>query len=293
VGPLHTVVEADFYDGGSSNGLLRLRHAYGEYNGWTVGQTWSTFADGDNIPETVDENGPPGWPGYRAVQVRYTYPVPDVATFKVAIENAKGNSSYLPALSGNGAYAQAPNFVLRADKSFDNGAALSARAVLHREQDSGTGATANGSVFAISGQFHLADTLTGFGQFQQGDADTGNIFNYGANSPVVDTTTGQLLLDRDQSWNIGLNQIWNPQWRATFTYGEVTSMNGANSQYVLAAGGPGGLNSKVSQWHLNGFYTPVKGLDLGAEYIFGTRQTYDGQHGDLSRLDLIARYSFF
>lgn len=289
VGALHTVVEADFYDGGSSNGLLRLRHAYGEYNGWTVGQTWSTFVDGDNAPETVDFNGPPGWPGYRDVQVRYTYAVPDLATFKVAIENAKSNSSVLP----GGTTTPAPNLVLRVDKAFDNGAALSIRAVQHKDIDTATSFSATGTVFAVSGQYHLTDTITGFGQVQQGDADGGNIFNGGSNGPVVNTTTGQLLLDRDQSWNIGLNQLWNEKWRASFTYGQVSSMNDINSAFVAASGGPVGLNYKVSQWHLNGIYTPVKGLDLGAEYIYGTRQTYDGQYGDLRRIDLMAKFSFF
>ncbi|MEO8527269.1 MAG: DcaP family trimeric outer membrane transporter, partial [Caldimonas sp.] len=57
-GPLTTKVEIDFYSYGSDKrNLLRLRHAYGEYDGWLIGQTWSTFMDVDDLPETVDFNG--------------------------------------------------------------------------------------------------------------------------------------------------------------------------------------------------------------------------------------------
>ena len=46
LGTFNTKVEADFYSYGSDNrNRLRLRHAYGEYGGWLIGQTWSTFMD--------------------------------------------------------------------------------------------------------------------------------------------------------------------------------------------------------------------------------------------------------
>ena len=39
-------------------------------------------------------------------------------------------------------------------------------------------------------------------------------------------------------------------------------------------------------------YTPLKGVELGAEYIYGKRRTFGGDIGTLSRFDLMARYSF-
>ena len=76
-GTFNTKVEADFYSYGSGNrNRLRLRHAYGEYAGWLVGQTWSTFMDLDDLPETVDFNGPIGAPFSRRTMIRYTYGMP-------------------------------------------------------------------------------------------------------------------------------------------------------------------------------------------------------------------------
>jgi len=48
---LKLVIEGDFY--GASNGI-RLRHAYGQYGVLLAGQTWTTFMDEDNIPNTID-----------------------------------------------------------------------------------------------------------------------------------------------------------------------------------------------------------------------------------------------
>ncbi len=61
LGAFMTRVEADFYSYGAGNrNHLRLRHAYGEVAGFLIGQTWSTFMDLDDLPETVDFNVPPG-----------------------------------------------------------------------------------------------------------------------------------------------------------------------------------------------------------------------------------------
>ncbi|HMC76355.1 MAG TPA: DcaP family trimeric outer membrane transporter, partial [Vicinamibacterales bacterium] len=46
---LKMFVETDFYGSGST---LRLRHAYGSYGGLLAGQTWSTFVDDNNFPNT-------------------------------------------------------------------------------------------------------------------------------------------------------------------------------------------------------------------------------------------------
>ena len=44
-------VETDFY---GSSSVLRLRQAYGSYGGLLAGQTWSTFVDESNFPNTID-----------------------------------------------------------------------------------------------------------------------------------------------------------------------------------------------------------------------------------------------
>jgi len=43
---------------------------------------------------------------------------------------------------------------------------------------------------------------------------------------------------------------------------------------------------------MNLIYTPVKGLDLGLEFIYGQRKNFANDVGTMRRMDLMARYSF-
>ena len=125
-GAFNTKIEADFYGycGSECNrNRLRLRHAYGEYAGWLIGQTWSTFMDLDNLPETVDFNGPPGATSRRPVQVRYTWNNPSLAKFQFALEEPTDG-------------AHSPNLVARVDKGFDWGT-LNARILSHEQRVEG------------------------------------------------------------------------------------------------------------------------------------------------------------
>ena len=273
LGAFHTVVEADFYAycGSECNrNRLRLRHGYGEYAGWLVGQTWSTFMDLDDGPETADFNGPIGMPFSRPVQIRYTYGLPSGYTFKAALENPSDG-------------AHRPNLVLSAAKSFDDGA-ISARFISH-EQRSG-GLSKNGLGFGIGGSYKITGDMTVMGQYARAEGDMDNAIMYGSNYP--DTSTGTMLLDKSDGLVLGLTNVFNSQWRATLAYGQAVSTASNTSTYALASGG----NKSVKQLHLNFFYTPIKNVDLGAELIQGKRKTFGGDVGDMSRVDLIARYSF-
>lgn len=282
LGPIHTQIEGDFYAyvnqkdslGTTDNNRnrLRVRHAYGEYAGWLVGQTWSTFMDLDDGPETADFNGPIGMPSSRPVQIRYTYNTPTGASFKVALENPSDG-------------ANRPNLVLAASKSFDWGG-VNARLISH-EQRSGLLST-TGTGFAVGGSYKITGDLTLMGQYTSVDGDNDNALMYGANYPATNTAGDALLLDKSRGYVLGLTNVFSPQLRATVAYGSVESQYGASEDYALVSGG----NKRLTQWHLNFFYTPIKNIDLGAELIQGKRTTYSGEVGDMSRVNLIARYSF-
>jgi len=57
VGQFRAFVEGDFAGQTGSSDVLRLRHAYGQYNRFLLGQTWSTLMDTAAIPEDVDFEG--------------------------------------------------------------------------------------------------------------------------------------------------------------------------------------------------------------------------------------------
>lgn len=87
-GDLETYIEGDFY--GAGGGELRLRHAYGSWNGILAGQTWSNFNTFVGTPPTLDFTGAPGQPSQsRQAQIRYT-----VNNFSIAIEDPEGFTDY-------------------------------------------------------------------------------------------------------------------------------------------------------------------------------------------------------
>ena len=88
---LRMYVETDFY--GSGN-VLRLRHAFGSYGGLMAGQTWSTFVDEANIPNTIDFEAPTAFALIRQAQARWTQRLSAHASWSVAVEDNK--SSIVP-----------------------------------------------------------------------------------------------------------------------------------------------------------------------------------------------------
>lgn len=279
LGPLNAKIEADFYAycGAECNrNRLRVRHAFGEYAGWLVGQTWSTFMDLDALPETVDFNGPVGSTFRRPTQIRYTYNDPNLAKFQVALEDPSEG-------------ARRPNLVLRADKSFDWGGA-NVRLLSHEQR---AGATRrNGVGFGAGAFYKLTAATTLMGQYTQVDGDADGAYLIGANYPLVDAA-GNFALDESRGLVLGLNHVFSERLRASLAYGMVRSRHDANSDYALAATTQGfGDNARLRQWHLNFYYVPLKNVELGAELIAGKRTNFMGDSGTMSRVNLQARYSF-
>ncbi len=83
---LRMYVETDFY---GTSSALRLRHAYGVYSGLLAGQTWSTFVDDSNIPNTIDFEAPTAFALTRQAQARWTQKLGKGLTWSAAIEDNK------------------------------------------------------------------------------------------------------------------------------------------------------------------------------------------------------------
>ena len=270
-GSFNTRVEADFYAYGSGNrNRLRLRHAYGEYGGFLVGQTWSTFMDLDNLPETVDFNGPIGAPFSRRTMVRYTYGDAR-AGYKLtaAIEDPEDQ------FGGGSAHERLPQIVLRADKSFDWGA-VNVRALAHEKRS--LTATKRGYGFGVGGNFKLTDKDLLMGQYTVVEGDIDQL--YGSNGYAIDAN-GAITFDKNQGLVVGYAKTFNDQLRGTLALG----MNQGKTAQAVD-------NKRLQQWFFNLIYAPIKNVELGGELILGERQTFSGEKGVMQRIDLMGRYSF-
>ncbi|HMX09655.1 MAG TPA: DcaP family trimeric outer membrane transporter [Burkholderiaceae bacterium] len=274
-GSFSTKVEADFYSYSDGNrNRLRLRHAYGEYAGWLVGQTWSTFMDLDDLPETVDFNGPIGSPFSRRTMIRYTW------------GDAKAGYKLTGALEDPESGARVPNVVLRADKSFDWGA-VNLRLLSHEKRSGGE--SKRGYGVGVGGSYKLTDAHLLMAQFARvtGDYD----MMYGSTGYMTDSTTGKLLFDKNDGLVVGWAYTHSSALRGNLAIG--LNRSHASDAYVAESKAADWEQSKrLLQVHVGAIYTPIKNVELGAEYIRGLRKTFAGETGTLSRIDLMGRYSF-
>jgi DcaP outer membrane protein len=269
---LKTKVEADFYSYASNNrNRVRLRQAYGEYGGWLIGQTWSTFMDLDNLPETVDFNGPIGAPFSRRSMVRYSS------------GDAKGGYKFTfaaedPADQSGGASAneRMPQLVARVDKSFDRGA-FNLRVLVHEKRSFSQ--VKRGFGIGLGGSYKLSGKDTLMGQYTRVDGDVDQL--YGSNGYVVDAASGNITFDKNHGLVLGYSRRFTAKLRGNAVLG----FNRAQSVQAVD-------NKTLSQAFINLIYSPIKDVDLGGELIYGRRKTFGSETGTLVRLDLMGRYSF-
>lgn len=274
LGTFNTKVEADFYaysDATGTRNRLRLRQAYGEYGGWLIGQTWSTFMDLDDLPESVDFNGPIGAPFSRRTMVRYTYGDAKAGyKFSFAAEDPADQ------FGGGSANERMPQLVARFDKSFDWGA-VNVRALAHEKRSATE--TKRGFGGGVGGSFKLTDKDLLMGQYTYVEGDVDQL--YGSNGYAIDATTGNITFDKNQGLVLGYARTFSDQLRGSFVLG---FNRGRTAEAVD--------NKTLGQLFVNLIYSPIKNVELGGELIYGQRKTFAGDTGTLSRFDLMGRYSF-
>ena len=271
-GSFNTKLEMDFYSySGGNRNRLRLRQAYGEYGGVLIGQAWSTFMDLDNLPETVDFNGPIGAPFSRRTMIRYTYGDAKAGyKFTVALEDPEDQ------FGGGSANEKMPQLVARFDQSFDWGA-VNIRGLVHEKRSFSTSKTGGG--FGVGGNFKLTDKDLFMGQYTYVEGDIDQL--YGSNGYAIDGSTGAITFDKNQGLVVGYARTFSDQLRGTVAFG----MNKGKTAQAVD-------NKQLQQLFLNLIYSPIKNVELGGEVILGERKTFGGETGAMRRVDLMGRYSF-
>ncbi len=282
---------------------FRLRQAYGQFGGLLIGQTWSTFFDVDNGPESVDFNGAIGSTFIRQAMIRYAYPTKDNGTFTGAIENPV---SYVYDNTGSGVptkagFSRVPDLVGRWDKSYPWGA-LSLRGVVHqlliKDNAANLSASTYGYGLSASGIYKASGddlinwavtTGTGIGRY----------FNY-IEGAVYDPVRNSILKEHVAGLVLGYQHKYSPTLRFDSSLGYQYSYNNDYTRFALdpankldsAALGQYALNRSVVQAHVGLIWNPVKNVDLGYEWIIGRRKTLNGERGDANRVNFSAKYNF-
>jgi hypothetical protein len=299
---MRAFIEGDFASG--TGNAFRLRHAYGQWKGLLIGQTWSTFADPDAEPDGIDFEGLNAIALFRQAQVRYTRPVSEHVDVAAALENPA------PDITNAKGVSQVPDFVLRvrwrpAEGSkglfglglgkFPKGSHVNL-AFLFRQirgeplDKPNTTLSTGGYGVGLSGRlgsrwqpekgqvlfsFYAGD---GIGRYV---TDLGTL---GGQDAVYDTPTDTIQALPVFAWYVGYEARWNTRWRSTFTYGTVI-VNTLDVQ-------PGDALKQTNRGSFNLTYSPVRRLDLVAEYLFGNRIDKDGKQGFSSQIQLGTNFRF-
>jgi hypothetical protein len=279
---------------------FRLRHAYGSFGGLLVGQTWSTFMDVDNFPETVDYNGPVGATFIRQPQIRYAYATAKAGTFTAALENSV--TYVLNGADGsvlNASASRMPDLVVRWDKGFELGA-LSLRAMTQelRLKGGGLDATKRGFGVAASGLVKTRgnDFLTWGVTYGTG---IGRYLNY-VEGAAYDPADDEIKLETAIGGYLGYQLKPSDKLRFNFAGGFTYEFDTSYTDLAKANGFDGsdpdltvaqfGVNRWVYQGHAGFFYTPVPATDFGLEAIYGGRQTLAKEKGQEFRINLLSRF---
>lgn len=292
-GVLTTKVEGDFNAPNQFQGELltnsttfRMRHAYGELGNFLVGQTWSNFSDLGSFPDTVDFNPPGTTTLLRQPQIRYSMPI---GSSKLALSVENSQSLSLPTKSGSADFDRTPDLVANWTIAGDRGH-LSMRAVSleYRNDDH----SKRGYGLGLSGSVKFGnDTLVagvqggeGIGRYMLNSAVQGGIDN-----------GNEIRLWKAAGWHLGYTHAWNTKFRSNLIVSQTTFGKDDSANKAQRALGSEDLypNRKVDQAYVNTFWAVEKNMELGLEYAWGKRTTFNDEVGTQNRVNATVHYNFF
>lgn len=286
-------IEGDFR--GNGGGSLRLRHAYGSYNGVLAGQTWSNFTSFVGNTSTLDFDSLPGNAGYqsRTPQIRYT-----TGPLSVSLEDPQ-YSFFDPDPDAttdlaDDAKDSLPTVTARLEDSA-GGLSYSAAVLAHQiGYDTGTADESSmGFATFVAAKMALTDMITIQGALSYTDGANSYLYrsgdNFGAASAYVDPTTDDVETISGYGGTIGAGISLGGGRSINIGYGMV-EVDWDDAQAAgVAVGDQSETNSTIMA---NYQWTPVKNVMMGVEVQNLNRENVDGSDGDANRILFAAQYNF-
>lgn len=268
-------VEGDFY---GASGAFRLRQAYGEYAGFTIGQTWSNWNSDANPSAMVDFNGVPGGAGYRAVQLRYTVKATDKVAFSFSIEDDPAAYKARPILTGAMRYTEGTT---------NAKLALVSRKI---ENLQGEDVSAWGGSIGVNAAPWEGGALSGFVFMGEGVSGMVNFSNGVGHQAGGATVRGSYDLDINgdtigiKGYGFSLNQAVAPKVELGLSYGRY--------DYDNFAGSVGGSTKSLDAGIISAKYKPTSNTLFALEYMKLNKKFFNGNKVSADRVLAVAQYSF-
>jgi hypothetical protein len=277
----------DFF--GSGSGMqYRLKHLYGQFYNVTAGFTYSCFEDPDAWPDTVDFEGPNAVIFARRALVRYMLPLGEEWQMNFGVEapgaEVDGNSTADTINSFN----HAPDGTLNLRWERSDVGHVQFGAVMRSIGAHGPivgDETVFGWGLNLAGSFNVFHRDSVQAQLTYGEGIFRYINDDFVNNDAAFNASGNLEAIPCLAATIGYTHRWNDVLRSTATYGFVNLENEATQG--AAAYDQTHYASLNLVWQLR------KRLSVGAEVLYGRKETQGGQTGEVVRFQLGMVYSLF
>ena len=275
---LKMFVEGDFYGSGNA---FRLRHAYGQYGVLLAGQTWSTFMDEDNIPNTIDFETAVAAPLVRQGLVRLTFPVARGAAVAFGVEES--DPDVVPPTGVPGAVEKSmPDFTARLRFTRGAGHVQLSGFVGQTRYRSSTGDTDDAMIGGVlaSARVRPFGRDAAYGELAYGPG----LGRYrGGISAAPDTSNNLVAIDA-LGLTVGYEHWWSDRWSSNAVFSPAWALDDipitatANTQLTYAA-------ANLFYW-----FIPNRAW-VGGEYLFGRREVSDGARAIANRIQFAVRFN--
>ena len=303
VGRFRAFVEGDFVSDVDDSNAFRLRHAYGQYKRFLLGQTWSTFMDLDAEPEELDFEGLNSQIFRRHPILRWTRGLGDKRRFSIAVEDPT------PEIENGTGKSDVPDLVSTINFRRDSGH-VQLGGVVRNIKGEQTGGP-EGEVTRTETSFGWGLNFSGSHEFQKQKKDKVMWqvnFGEGIGAYINDLQTlGELDAVFSPDGNlealpafgayVALQHYWHRQLlaaigakgllrdlRSTFVYG-YTGVDNFDFQSDDAY-------SETQRASINLIWSPIAPIDIGVEYMWGQRRNKDGKSGTANQLQFVATFNF-
>jgi hypothetical protein len=288
LGNLRIYNENDFFGDSTSNAMtFRVRHFYGQAWNFLIGQTFSGFMNPDAWPDVLDYQGPAGILNRRQAQLRYTQPLWEdcgEGHAYISLEYPESDilDSTLPANSE--VRSTTPDVVLggRWEGEHGNIQLAGIGRSLGFESDTGPQGDTVGWGASLSGQWHITENDDLSAQLAYGEGIARYVNDFNGNNLDAAWVGNDLEAIPIFAPMIGYTHRWNEHFRSTLSASWVM----ADLPSSVAALTP----ETTASFGANLVWQPTKSFRMGLEYLFGTKETYDGTDGDAQRLNFVIRY---
>lgn len=323
-GVARSVLEMDFAGAQSSastssqnNWIPRLRHAYVEFAGFTLGQTTTLFGDTVN-GEFLDSFSFLGLGGPRQAQLRYTAPLGGGASFAIGLENPLSDFTYnagarLPDTDGtvpSVTVNRLPDLTARLMATGSWGH-VALQGLLRRIDYTNKGSTtveerfsdeAWGFGVSLNASLNTMGKSRAFGRVSYGEGVGRylDILGSGATSdvglPGIDARNASLDLVKVSVGTLGYQHFWTQTVRSTVA-GGLARLSYPSYAKEFSAGTQNLQNRTLGQVIANLVWSPIPDLDVGVEYNYAERSLLSrgaegAQRGIGQRVLATATYRF-